>query len=103
MTLADPLTLFIFTGRNCNFTLYEDEGTNYNYEKEDFSNIRFSYNEEKKELVIDKREGAFNGMLKSRTFNIVFISKERPVSFDPDLSPDKSIAYNGEKISVNRN
>ncbi len=29
---ADPLTLLVYTGRDCVFTLYEDEGINYNYE-----------------------------------------------------------------------
>ncbi len=34
---GDPITLFVYSGRNCSFTLYEDEGTNYNYEKGDCS------------------------------------------------------------------
>jgi alpha-D-xyloside xylohydrolase len=30
---ADPVTLYVYTGADASFTLYEDEGTNYNYEK----------------------------------------------------------------------
>jgi alpha-D-xyloside xylohydrolase len=45
---ADPLTVYIYSGKDGEFTLYEDEGTNYNYEKGSFSTIRFSFNEVKK-------------------------------------------------------
>jgi alpha-D-xyloside xylohydrolase len=98
---ADPLTLFVYTGRDCEFTLYEDEGTNYNYEKGYYSNIRFSYTEEKKELTIGKRKGDFAGMLKSRTFRIVFISMDKPVPFDPEIVPDLTITYQGDGNKVN--
>jgi alpha-D-xyloside xylohydrolase len=30
---ADVITLFVYTGRDASFSLYEDEGTNYNYEQ----------------------------------------------------------------------
>ncbi len=99
-TPADPVTVCIYTGKNCEFTLYEDEGTNYNYEKGAFSNIRFNYNEEKKELLIDERKGDFAGMLKSRTFKIVFIGKSEPVPFDSDLKPYKTITYSGSRINI---
>jgi len=39
---ADPVTLLVYTGRDCAFTLYEDEGINYDYEKGECSTIRFS-------------------------------------------------------------
>ena len=97
---ADPVTLLIYSGKDCEFTLYEDEGTNYNYEKGSYSNIRFSYNEDKKELTADDRKGEFPGMLKSRTFNIKFIKKDTPVPFDPDSSPDMTITYNGNRVTV---
>jgi alpha-D-xyloside xylohydrolase len=100
---ADKITLFVYEGKSCEFTLYEDEGTNYNYEKGSYSNIRFSYNEEKKELVIDARKGEFQGMLKSRTFNIKFISRNKPVAFDADANADKSITYEGSRVVINEN
>jgi alpha-D-xyloside xylohydrolase len=97
---SDPLTLFVYTGKDCTFTLYEDEGTNYNYEKGSFSNIRFNYNEEKKELTIGERKGVFPGMLKSRTFKIVFISKDNPVPFDPEITPDLTVNYDGNENRI---
>ncbi len=97
---ADPLTLFVYTGKDCEFTLYEDEGINYNYEKGSYSNIRFSYAEGKRELTVDERKGDFDGMLKTRTFNFVFIDKNKSVGFDPDVIPDRTITYTGGKVTV---
>jgi alpha-D-xyloside xylohydrolase len=99
---ADIITLFVYTGRNCAFTLYEDEGTNYNYEKGACSTIKFSYDETAGELTIGERNGEFRGMLKERFFNIVWITKNRQVAFYPKIVPDNSVAYNGKKIMVKR-
>jgi len=99
---ADPVTLFVYTGRNCAFTLYEDEGINYNYEKGACSTIKFSYDETAGELSIGERYGEFSGMLKERVFNIVWITKNRQVAFDPKIAPHNSVAYNGQKILVKR-
>jgi alpha-D-xyloside xylohydrolase len=98
---ADLITLFIYSGRNAGFTLYEDEGNNYNYEKGSYSTIGFSYNEEKKEMTINERKGEFSGMLKIRKFNIVLISKEKPVTFEPESANGQTVIYSGNKIVVN--
>jgi len=98
---ADPLALYIYTGKSCDFTLYEDEGTNYNYEKGSYSTILLIYNEERKELTIEDRKGEFNGMLKTRTFNIVIINKKKSIGYAPEIIPDQSVTYTGKKIVVN--
>jgi alpha-D-xyloside xylohydrolase len=100
---VDPITLMVYTGKDGEFTLYEDEGTNYNYEKGWFSKINFTYNEAKRELIIGERKGSFEGMVKSRTFNIVFISKNKPVPIDPLPTPDKTVTFDGTRISITEN
>ncbi len=97
---ADVITLFVYTGKDASFNLYEDENTNYNYEKGAFANIPFLYNEATKTLTIDKREGHFNGMLAKRTFRIVWISKNKPKPFEPDQKAGATVQYNGEKLEV---
>jgi alpha-D-xyloside xylohydrolase len=99
---ANPVTLFVYTGRNCAFTLYEDEGTNYNYEKGECSTIKFSYDESAGELTFGTRSGEFSGMLKERVFNIVWITRNNPVGFDSKIVPHKSVTYNGEKLVVKK-
>ena len=64
---ADTITLNIYTGADASFNLYEDEGTNYNYEKGKYTIIPMIYNDQAKTLTIDKRKGGFDGMLNGRT------------------------------------
>jgi len=99
---ADPLTLYIYTGGNCAFTLYEDEGVNYNYEHGKWSSIRFSYDNASGNLKIGERQGEFDDMLKTRTFNIVWISRDKPVAFDPDSRPHATVSYEGKEITVSK-
>lgn len=96
------LTLYVYTGRDATFNLYEDEAVNYNYEKGKYSVIPLSWNQQSGELTIGKREGAFEGMITSRTFNIVWISKDHPESFDLKAKPAISITYNGTAITVKK-
>lgn len=98
---ADPITLYVFQGRNGEFTLYEDEGTNYNYERGKFSTIRFTYNDADHTLTIGNRHGSYDGMLQSRTFRIVYRQKNSTVAqFDPDNESAKIIRYSGKQIKV---
>ena len=99
---ADEITLYVYTGKDAEFTLYEDEGVNYNYEKGAFSTIPLKYSEETGKLTIGDVRGSFEGMLKSRKFNIVWISKQKPVAFDLSKKADAVITYEGKMVEVTR-
>ena len=99
---ADPVTLYVYTGRDCAFTLYEDEGINYNYEKGACSTIRFSYDNMAGNLIIGERKGEFSGMLKSRTFRIVWVTEEHPVPFNPEASQAENVKYDGSPVIVQK-
>jgi len=97
---ADPLDVFVFTGKDATFTLYEDEGVNYNYEKGIFSTISFSWSEENQNLTIGKRSGEFPGMLKTRTFRVRFVSKAHPLMIDAPMTDPKIIEYSGDELVI---
>jgi alpha-D-xyloside xylohydrolase len=97
---ADPIDLFVYTGRNAKFNLYEDEDTNYNYEKGVFANIPITYNESSKTLMIGNREGSFPGMLKERTFRISWITRDKPAGLDRKPVPARIIHYNGHQQTI---
>lgn len=97
---ADTITLNVYTGADASFNLYEDEGTNYNYEKGAFSIIPIKYNEATRTITIDKRKGRFDGMLATRTFRILWVSKDKPETLNADAQPVTTITYEGEKIKV---
>ena len=99
---ADEITLFVYTGKDAEFTLYEDEGVNYNYEKGAFSTIQIKYSEESGKLTVGDANGQFEGMLKTRKFNVVWISKDKPVSFDLSRKADATVTYEGTMLEVAR-
>ncbi|WP_282053600.1 TIM-barrel domain-containing protein [Maribacter luteus] len=91
---ADTLIIYIYKGKDGKFTLYEDEGVNYNYEKGKFSKIEFTYNDSKGTLSITKRQGTFDGMIKHRKFIFVTVDKDHPKSFISNTE-GKTIEYDG--------
>ena len=92
--------MFVYTGKDGNFDLYEDGDTTYDYEKGAYTVIPFTYNEASKTLTIGKREGSFDGMLTNRTFNVVWINKNSNRALDFDKKWDATVQYSGNAVSV---
>lgn len=67
----DSIELRIYSGRNAEFILYEDEGDTYNYEQGAFSLIPMHWDDKGQTLTIGSRVGSFHGMLAKRTFQVV--------------------------------
>jgi alpha-D-xyloside xylohydrolase len=97
---ADPIELRIYPGADGEFTLYEDENDNYNYEKGQYATILFSWNDAKKILTIADRKGVFPGMLKERSFNIVVVKDNHGNGVEICPKPDKTIKYDGNKTEI---
>ena len=85
----DNLELRIYPGANGSFTLYEDEGDNYNNEKGQYATITFQWNDKARTLTIGERKGSYPGMLQKRQFTIVTPNGKQKV-----------IEYNGQKMQV---
>lgn len=97
---ADPITLYVYTGADGAFTLYEDDGLTYGYERGAFARIPIQWNDAGKILTIGKREGSFPGMLAQRTFEVVLVSKTNPVGFSFTPHADRTQRYDGTKVEV---
>lgn len=95
----DDLEIRVYPGANGTFTLYEDEGDNYNYEKGKFTQITFTWDDASRTLTIDDRLGAYNGMLQNRKFNIVLVGKNSGNGSQP-MTPATTVNYNGSKQVV---
>ena len=97
---ADPLELRIYRGADGEFTLYEDENDNYNYEKGAYATIPLHWDDAKQTLTIGDRKGSFPGMLDHRTFRVVFVGENHGVGIAPSENPDKRVEYSGKQIRV---
>ncbi len=97
---GDPLEIRIYRGADGDFTLYEDENDTYNYEMGAYATIGFHWDDAKQTLTIGERKGAFPGMLKDRTFRIVFVQDNHGTGGAVTETADKNVAYSGKAISV---
>ena len=85
----DNLTLCIYPGNNGSFTLYEDEGDNYNYENGAYTEIPMNWDNASRILTIGARKGEYNGMLQKRQFIVKTINGN-----------SKTVTYTGKRIKV---
>jgi alpha-D-xyloside xylohydrolase len=97
---ADPIELRIYRGANADFTLYEDENDNYDYEKGGYSTIGLHWDDAQHTLTIGERKGQFPGMLESRAFRVVFVTENHGAGVNPASEPDKIVQYSGKQMTV---
>jgi len=97
---ADPIALWVYAGADADFTLYDDDGLTYGYERGASARIPLHWNDATHTLTIGKREGDFPGMQKQRTFDVVLVSKGKPVGFSFTPKADKSVHYDGSTVDV---
>ncbi|MGB8353731.1 MAG: glycoside hydrolase family 31 protein [Chthoniobacteraceae bacterium] len=95
-----PIELRVYPGADGTFTLYEDEGDNYNYEKGVCAMIPIRWDEKRKELTIGARQGEFPGMLKNRTFRIVRVKSGHGEGIASSEEADATVQYNGAEVTV---
>jgi alpha-D-xyloside xylohydrolase len=97
---ADPLTLWVYTGADAAFDLYEDDGVSYGYEQGASSTIPLRWDEAAGALTIGEREGSFPGMLSTRELRVVFVSKAAAVGHSPTPGGARSLSYDGHRLVV---
>ncbi len=97
---ADPILLWVYAGADGAFTLYEDDGLTYGYEKGEFARIPIRWNDAARTLSIGKREGSYPGMLSERRFQIILVAKDRPVGFSFEPKVDQILRYVGTPIDL---
>ena len=83
----DNLELHVYPGADAIFTLYEDEGDNYNYEKGVYTTIPIKWSEHTHTLTIGERKGSYPGMQEKRSFTVI----------TPD-GKSQTVEYNGKEV-----
>ena len=96
------VTLYVYTGKDAEFTLYEDENENNDYEKGICAMIPIRYDNQSGKLSIGPTKGSYPGMPKERNFGIVWMGKENPESFLSENVKVQAVTYKNELIEVTR-
>jgi alpha-D-xyloside xylohydrolase len=96
---ADTIELRVYPGANGSFTIYEDEGDNYNYETGKYATIPITYTDNPQNVIIGARTGSFTGMDAQKVFNIVYVSSNHGTGGAVTAQPDCKIIYTGIQAS----
>jgi alpha-D-xyloside xylohydrolase len=99
---SGTVTLFVYTGADGEFELYEDDGESYAYKKGEWSRIPVRYSDASGILTIGARTGTFPGMAKERQFNVRWISGPHVDATNFDAMPDATVSYSGMETNVRR-
>src|SRR6185312_5772455 len=94
-----PIDLRIYGGADAHFTLYEDQGDTYNYEKGERATIPIDWNDATRTLTLDARQGSYPGMPAQRKFNIIFVGENHGAG-GAVTAPDRTVEYSGSAISI---
>jgi alpha-D-xyloside xylohydrolase len=96
---SDTLEIRVYKGADGSFSLYEDEGDNYNYESGKYTIIPFKWDEKFQTLSIGSLQGGYAGALAKRVFNIVFVSEANGNGI-AETALQKVVVYNGININI---
>lgn len=94
---SGPIDLYVYKGADGSFTLYEDNGLDYAYERGEYSRIPVSWDDSEAVLTIGTRKGEYPGMPEKRLFNVRIVREG--VGFG-DAGIDASVVYEGKEVRV---
>ena len=94
------MELRVYRGASGSFTLYEDEGDNYNYETGNYATIPITWNDSTHTLTLGARQGSFPGMLTNRTFRVVWVSAGHGTGIPPTTTADAVVTYTGTTQNI---
>jgi alpha-D-xyloside xylohydrolase len=95
-----PIELRIYRGADGNFSLYEDVGDGYSYEKNEHSVIPIRWEDRSGTLTIGAREGSFPGMVEHRRFRAVLVSGGQGTGAEMTGSANAEIDYDGKEVQT---
>ena len=90
-SLDAPLEIRIYPGRDGFFSLYEDEGDNYNFERSAFTSLPMKWHDSERRFTVGPRTGAFDGMPQRRELRVTIVGEGRGVGIAPEPKPDRVI------------
>jgi alpha-D-xyloside xylohydrolase len=90
----------VYSGANGHFTLYEDEGTNLDYQHGAYATIPLSFDRATGTLTIGQRSGEFPGMYQTRTFHIRWMTQQAHAGDDFAAPADDTVVYSGAPVRI---
>ena len=97
---ADPIELRVYPGSDGDFSIYEDQGDGYGYQKGAHAMIPIHWDDAARALIIGARLGSYPGMAADHTFDVVIVAPGHGVGGDVTAAPDRVIHYSGTRTEA---
>ena len=94
-----PVELRIYPGRDASFSLYEDDGISYDYEKGLSATIPIKWDDQAKVLTIGAIHGQYPGMPAHRDFSLVMVNSTRGVG-EAVSAQARTVHYDGSSQQI---
>lgn len=89
----------IYPGADSSFTVYEDEGDNYNYEKGKSSSFEMKWDDKNHTLTLFDRKGEYPGMPVCRRLKLVKVDKKSGTDVEENVD-GKTVEYRGKHLKI---
>lgn len=99
---AEPIELRVYAGADGAYSIYEDDGTDFGYEKGERSSIPIRWDEARQALTFGAREGCFPGMPRKQTFRVVWVSADHGSGDLKTRDVDAVVTYDGSAVTIVR-
>jgi alpha-D-xyloside xylohydrolase len=95
-----PIELRIYPGANGSFTLYNDEGDNYEYERGAHMMTALTWSDADRTLTFGASQGTYPNAPGEIEFQVVLVGRDHGVGEGPTAAADKTVAYSGSELKV---
>jgi alpha-D-xyloside xylohydrolase len=99
---SEPTELRIYPGADGSFTLYDDAGDGYRYEKGEHTTISLQWDDATKTLSFGQRQGQYPGMQEKRVFHVTLVSPSVGTGFATSAQ-FSAVAYTGAPVRLHLN
>jgi alpha-D-xyloside xylohydrolase len=98
-TQLSDVTFYVYAGRDGTFTLYDDDGISYGYERGECCSICLTYDDAAGTLTLGARQGQFAGMPQRINVRVVYVSPGQPQALGNTLGAH-CVTYAGESLTI---
>ena len=98
---TSALELRVYAGADADFTLYQDDGSTYKYERGERATIAIHWDNAKSKLTIGDRAGQYPGMPAKQLIRVVFVGQNHGVGTEESAASQREvISYDGRAKEV---
>ena len=96
-----PYEIRVYPGADAVFTIYEDDGETYAYEKGQRATVELRWDDKARTLSIGKRQGSFPGLIAERDYRVVLADGSTGAGLaESPADAARSVRYTGKALKV---